>query len=262
MSSEKIVLRTNDGFDIVGRFTVASNTTKVVIFAHGLTSDNESEPPLIEVEKRLSDFGLSTLFFDFRCHGKSSGVQEKDFTITGQIIDIETVVHFLHEKGYENLGLVAASFGGGAAAIYCEKYSDMIHNLCLVNPVLNYTSVFLNPTTEWARRHLANAEERIEEDGYVSVGSRKFRMGKILFDEMKEFKPGVSLQKFDHPLLLIHGDNDNTVDHMDTYNVFVNLPSVNKELEIIQGGEHGFHNDPFTIEVAELITDFFVTRLK
>ena len=262
MSSEKIVLRTSDGFDIVGRFSHVADSKRAVIFAHGLSSDKDHNPTMKMAEKQLNEKGISTFALDFRCHGESSGDSIKDFNITGELIDLETVVAFLKENGFTHIGITGSSFGGGTSSLYAGKHIEEIGALCLLNPVLDYTRAFLNPTTEWARRTFADAEERIEKDGYIAIGSREFHAGKPLFDEMKEYVPLDALKKYERPLLFIHGDQDTKVNHEDTYNSFVSLESSNKELEIIHGGDHGFKEEPFTTEVAELITDFFVTRLK
>lgn len=262
MSSEKLILHTSDGFDIVARFTHVEGSKRAVIFAHGITSDKDHNPTMRMAERQLNQDGLSTLALDFRCHGESSGDSVIDFSITGEIIDLQTCVDYLHEQGITHIGIVGSSFGGGTAALFTGRHIQEIGALCLLNPVLDYTRAFLNPTTEWARRTFADADERLEKDGYVAIGSREFHAGKLLFDEMKEYVPIEALQKYERPLLFIHGDQDTKVNHEDTYNAFIRLESSNKELEIIKGGDHGFKEEPFTTEVAELITDFFVTRLK
>ncbi len=254
-------LKTSDGFDINTVVTEIEASPRAVILAHGLSVHSDDEPVLVKAEEFLNSAGFTTVRFDFRCHGKSSGLPEKDFSITGEIIDLETVMDHVLKEPVKWLGIAGASFGAGTAAIEAGRASKRIQALALVNPVLDYQQTFLNPTTEWARKHFADAEERIERDGYAAIGSRQFKAGKPLFDDMKEYVPFAELEKYQAPLLIVQGDEDNTISHRDVYNMFVNLSNSNKELEIVHGAAHGFREDPYMTQAAELVADFFVENV-
>ncbi|MEN9328066.1 MAG: hypothetical protein RI947_874 [Candidatus Parcubacteria bacterium] len=258
-SSTSVKLTTYDGFELDARYTHIENARKAVILAHGMTSSMEKEVITGEVEKRLNEAGISTLRFDFRAHGNSKGDSVKDFTISGEMIDLETMVGFIKEKDYTWVGLVGCSFGGGIASLYAGANADVIQALCLVNPVLDYAETFLNPTTEWTKKYMTDAEKRIAKDGFIELGSAHYRIGPALIDEIKEYSPYELLEKYYGNLLIVQGDQDEILNHQELYTQFINLESDTKRMEIIKGARHGFHEAPYTQEVAEMIADFFAS---
>jgi len=257
---QSITLKTPDGFSLDADFLEGING-KGIIFAHGITVNRNDEGVFFRASKELNQQGFSTLLFDFRGHGKNSGNPIQDFTISGQLVDIQTAIDFLKHKKIEAIGLAGASFGGGASALYASAQHDTIKALFLDNPALNYEKTFLHPTTEWAKKYYANYQEKLRKDGYVAIGSRGFKAGPKLFDEMEQYSPVNALKSFSNPLLIVHGDKDSKVAYQDVVECFGQLPNENKELQIIQGAEHGFHEEPFETEVTKMIVDFFVKTM-
>ena len=234
----------------------ASNTKKGIIFAHGMTVNKVDEGVFVRADQILNELGFSTIRFDFRGHGESDGDSIKDFTISNELIDLESIYSFLKSEGAERIGLAGASFGGGIAALFSTKHPD-INKLLLVNPVLDYKKCFLNPTTLWAKEHFFNVFERIDKDGYISIGSRKFKVGRELFEEMYEFRPCEALQDYKNPPFVVHGDNDSKVAVEDVKDCFSGLKNPYKKLEIVKGSEHGFHEEPYQSIVTDMIVEFF-----
>ena len=249
-------IRTEDNFELD---TILNNlhSPNGIIFVHGMTVDKNDEGIFFRAEKKLNKIGFSTLRFDFRAHGKSQGDSVKDFTISGEIKDLEAVVDYFENKGVKNIGLGGASFGGSISALYAGKHSNKIKALFLANPCLNYEKCFLNPTTVWARKYFKNIFERIDKDGFVEIGSQKFQLGRQLFEEMKNYNPCDELDKFKYPLFIVHGNEDSKISYCDVITCFNSLSNKDKELKIINGSEHGFHNEPFETQVVDMIVNFF-----
>lgn len=254
-------IKTIDGFILDAAFNGVPGSSKGVVFAHGMTVDKDDEGIFVRAETILNEMGFSTLRFDFRAHGKSSGNSITDFTISGELRDLETVISFMKKQRIRWIGLAGASFGGGIAALYASKNPKDIQVLFLANPAIDFEKGFLNPTARWAMKEFANVYSRIRHKGFIEVASRKFKVGKKLFDEMKLYNPCEALQKYSGRLLIVHGDKDSKVDYQDVVECYEKLNNPHKSSEIIKGSEHGFHNEPYETLVVEKIVNFFSSNL-
>lgn len=254
-------LNTPDNFSLSTIFTHIPDAEKIVIFAHGLTVDKTDEGIFIRAEKGLHQAGISTLRFDFRGHGDSSGVPETDVTISGELTDLSTVVDFAKIQGFTQIGLAGASFGGSIAALYAGKFPQNIKALLLANPVIDYQTAFLKPLTPWGRRQFKNLNQRLDRDKVIKIGSRNFRLGKRLFDEMIAYSPGDSLSTYDGALAVVHGTNDSKIDFDSIQEIFLQLSNPQKIFTQIEQADHGFHVEPFETEVSDQVVHFFVRTL-
>jgi len=254
-------IKTTDGFVLDATFNEVPGSNKGVIFAHGITVDKDDEGIFVRASTELQKHGISTLLFSFRGHGNSSGESTKDFTISGQLIDLQSAFDFMESKGVTIFGLGGASFGGGASALYTGAHLDSIKALLLANPALNYEQAFLKPTTSWSKKHFSNNEELLTKQGFVPIGSRAFKAGPKLFDEMRQFKPYESLEQYKGPLLVVQGTEDSKIAYQDVESTITELSNPNKQLEIIQGSEHGFHDEPYETQVTDMVVNFFKDNL-
>lgn len=246
---ERITLTTHDVFTLDAHYYPGTNGIGIV-FCHGLRWHKEGEEPFVKAAEQLSKKGFSTLLFDFRGHGKSSGDSAKDFTITGQLTDIDTAVTFLKEHKAEKIYLAGASFGAGATVLYAVTHPE-ITKLLLSNPALDYNRT--------VTKHYLPQLYLLEKQGYIESGSRKFRLGKKLFKELQQFMPYKELEKYTGDLLIVHGDSDQRIAHQPVVEVFEKLTNPKKRFSLVIGANHGFHNEPFTSQVAQQIVAFFTS---
>ncbi len=237
---KEVEIKTDDGFTLAGIFVPSSGSKKGIVFAHGMTVDKSSEGIFVRAEPKLNELGFSTLRFDFRGHGQSSGDLTQDFTISGEMEDLKTAVKFMQDEGLEWLGLAGASFGGSIAALYAGDSPKSIQRLFLANPVLDYDKAFLHSTTAWAMKTFI-----------------KLVAGRPFVDEMQRYHPCQELKKYHSPLLIVHGDRDGKVDIKHVKNCFECLPNNQKEFIIIKGSAHGFHAEPFKSRVVDEVVNFF-----
>lgn len=257
IKKKEIKIKTVDSFTLDGIFVKVEGSTKGIIFAHGMTVNKDDEGIFVRAEPELNDLGFSTIRFDFRAHGRSSGDSIRDFTISGEVRDMEAVVKFMQDQGIERLGLAGASFGGSIAALYVGQNPDTVQKLFLANPVLDYDKAFLHPTTVWAMKLFFNLSDRLDRFGFIEEASRKFKMGKPLVDEMRRYFPYKALQNYNGPLMIIHGDQDEKVDIKHVQSRFDELSNTKKEFVVIRGSKHGFHEEPYETKVVEMIVRFF-----
>ncbi|MBI2327198.1 alpha/beta fold hydrolase [Candidatus Curtissbacteria bacterium] len=257
MERKDIKIKTADKFSLDGVFIQVEDSSKGIIFAHGMTVNKDDEGIFVRAEPELNRLGFSTIRFDFRAHGKSSGDSIRDFTISGEVRDLGAVVDFMRAKGIDWLGLAGASFGGSIAALYAGRNPDAVQMLFLANPVLDYDKAFLHPTTVWAMRTFINLTDRLKRFGFIEVASRRFKMGKPLIDEMRSYYPYQELENYMGPLLAVHGSRDEKVDIRHVQHRFDELSNASKEFRVIKGSKHGFHDEPYESEVVDMIARFF-----
>lgn len=257
MKKKNIKLKTSDGFVLDGTFTKVGKSTKGIIFLHGMTVARDDEGIFVRAESKLNKLGFSTLRFDFRAHGKSSGDSIRDFTISGEIRDLKTVIKFMQNQGISWLGLAGASFGGSIASLYVGDNPRSTQKLFLANPVLDYDRAFLHPVTVWAMRTFINLSDRLKRFGFIEIASRRFKMGKPMADEMRRYYPYQELEKYNCPLLIVHGNQDEKVDIKHVRDCFNKLSNNQKEFIVIKGSKHGFHEEPYETQVVEILVEFF-----
>ena len=250
-------IKTKDNFELTISYHKTDKAKGVIIFAHGITVDKDNEGIFVRVDKKLQTVGFSTLRFDFRGHGQSQGQSEKDVTIANELCDLGAIIDFVRKDKYMFIGLAGASFGGSIAALFAGQHPSLIQKLFLANPVLDYEKGFLKPTTPWAKKSFEDVFDRIDREGFIAIGSRKFKVGRKLFEEMSIYHPYETLKAYTNPLFIVHGDKDNKVAFQDTYKCFQNLPNKQKHFEKIEGSEHGFHEKPFETQVTKMIVNFF-----
>lgn len=247
---QHIILQTPDGFDLDANYYKGTNGIGIV-FCHGLSVGKEREDAFMAATEKLDHKGFSVLLFDFRGSGKSTGDSAQDFTISGQLTDIDVAMQFLKDEGCKTIYLAGASFGGAAVTLYATSHMDDIQKLLLLNPSLDYQRSI--------SKHFLPSIEALNKEGFVEIGSRNYRIGRKLYEEMSKLTPYKELEKWQKDLLIIHGDTDSLVPHHLVVEIFEKLSNPKKKFSLILGGGHGFHDEPYTTQAAENIVQFFTS---
>jgi len=258
---EKIFyFKNNEDLKLCGILIKPENDTKkCIILCHGITVDKEEGGIFTELAKKLAKVGFAVFRFDFRGHGESEG-NSINMTITGEKRDLESAIKFLHNLGYENFGILAASFGGGAVSLFIAEHQDIVKALVLWNAIIDYHSI-LEPKLPWPKKYFGKeVMQKLEKQGFIEIGSSRFKAGKNLFTEMRRLYPWKKLQKLNVPILFIHGDRDTYVPYEDSVKYSRMLKTA--KLRTIHGADHGFHNNKEQEEQADKVTvEFFLKNL-
>jgi len=253
--TNKAIFQSNNGIRLVGIWHLPKKqTTKAIVLAHGITVDKDEKGIFIKLAEKLVQMGFAVFRFDFRGHGESGG-KSVDMTITGELYDLEMAIEEVKKEGYTEIGLVGASFGGGISTLYFLKHQDDIDSFCLWNPVLNYDHTFLHPTLPWLTEKKDQMMKEIRENGWTTIGSRKFVVGKALFDDMATYMPFEVLKNISVPTLIVHGTKDTKVSYKDSKEYVHSLK--NGQLIILDGAEHGFHKEWEAKRAIEETVRFF-----
>jgi len=257
---EKTYFTNTDGLKLCGILTKPQKETeRCIILCHGITATKDEDGVFVELAKRLADNGFTVFRFDFRGHGESEG-DSIDLTVTGEKKDLEAAVKFLQDLGYRDFGITAASFGGGAVSLFISENEDLIKALVLWNAIIDYHSI-LQPELLWPKENFGQeAMKKLDRQGYIEIGSHKFKVGKALFAELRQLKPWKGIRNLEIPILFIHGDKDSYVPYEDSLKYSKLFK--NAKLETIKGGEHGFHdNKRDSDKDDEAVIQFFLEHI-
>lgn len=254
---EKFYFKNDEGLKLCGILNKPEkDIKKCIVLCHGITVDKDEGGIFIKLAQKLSKFGFAVFRFDFRGHGESEG-DSIDISVAGEKRDLESTIKFLQNLGYKYFGILAASFGGGAASLFVAEHLKIIKAFVLWNPVIDYHSI-LEPKLPWPKKNFGKeAMQKLEKHGFIEIGSSKFKAGKKLFTELRRLQPWKELKKIKIPILFIHGNKDEHVPCEDSVK-YANLLK-NAKLKTIHGAKHGFSNSKMHAEQANNITiEFFL----
>jgi uncharacterized protein len=210
--NKNIKLKTVDRFTIAATHTI-SKGKGVVLWLHGITVNKDEYLDFFkDGAEFLSTIGIDSLRIDFRGHGDSSG-SSLDFSVIGQMLDVEAALNYLtgYYKEKINLVIVGCSFGAPPAIFAAEQYAEIIKGIVLIAPVLSYKRTFLQPETDWAKSIFnPKSLSTLTRTNKLFVDS-KFPISSRLVEEMKIIKPEIALQGLKKEIVIIHGDADSMV---------------------------------------------------
>lgn len=259
----KIFFKNKSGLKLCGIWHLPKNKTdKAIILAHGLNVDKDELGIFIYLANTLQKNGYSVFRFDFRGHGESEG-NSIDLRVAGEIEDLEAAINYVKGEGYNEIGLLGASFGGPVAVLYASNHQEYIKCLCLWNPTLNFDHVLLNPILPKFKARKKVWDKDLKEKGWTTTGRNELKIGKGLFEEVENLFPHDKLKKIKIPTAIVHGTNDVYVPYEDSKEYARYLK--NGEFISIENGEHGFQEENpenyKTNEAIEKTATFFKNNL-
>lgn len=218
-------------------------TDKIVIICHGFTA-NKDRDRLVKIGDVYAENGIAALRFDFGGSGES---YDTAISIGDQVDDLKSAIEFVKSKGYKNIGLQGESLGGLIAI--------------LVNSQDVKTMVLWAPVTKGKDKIEILSEEKLtekelEEKGYFikKKDSREFKIPRKYFEERVKINQKELLLRIKCPVLILHGDKDDTVPLEHSKEAVKILQDA--RLEIINGGGHKLD------EKIDVVSSFSVNWFK
>ena len=217
-------LVTEDGVPIEAVHLDGDRATGFVV-AHGFTL-NWQRPPVLRVARRLNQHG-GVLAFDFRGHGRSGGA-----TTLGdkEIYDLDVVVRYARELGYEQV--VTVGFSMGASIVL--RHAALLGGVDAVVSVSGPGRWYYRGTpsmrrVHWAVEHWAG---RILTKRFLNT-----RVSQGRWDPVPLPPAEAAAMIAPTPLLIVHGDRDEffPADHAAELFEAARQP---KELWIVPGLAH------------------------
>lgn len=229
-----------------------------VVLAHGITVDKDEGGMFLRLADGLARRGLTVIQFSFRGHGRSEGTQ-RGMTISGEMLDLQAIIEFAVRAHPERLSLVAASFGAVPVSLSLPYLGDQLQAMVLWNPVLDLCRTFVNPELPWGRQNFSHEQQRmLRSVGYLLVDD-EFQMGRVLFDEMRLYRPVDCFIASAVPALVVHGDQDTYV----SYDIARSAAAArrNCDFHTVRGSDHGFDTRDREDEAIRVTIDWLIRRL-
>ena len=226
------------GQQIVGMLHLPDGRARVpgVLLLHGLTGHKaEIHRMFVKLARKLTAHGFGVLRFDFRGSGDSAGEFE-EITISSQVCDAAAAIKFFGRQKRINpkrLALVGFSLGGAIAAQLVAREPSRVQSLVLLSPVAEGGGILDELATPEAVASLA--QTGITDYFGNLVGVQFIR-------QFADMKPVRDLARWRGPVLLLHGDKDETVpvEHSEMYERALRAPKRIFKKIILPGADHTF----------------------
>ena len=231
------------------RYREDAREVPAIIICHGFKGfkDWGFFPYLTEV---LADAGYATVCFNFSRNG--IGSDPLNFTeldkfadnyYSHELNDIDVVFQAIKNKNLgsgiintENIGILGHSRGGGVALLYCSRNTE-------ISALVTWSSI--STVDRYSKEDLSSWKDR----GFVEIENKRtkqlMRMNRMFIDDIRKNKKGLDIlsaaAQIEVPSLIIHGELDEAVPLAESQQIFENLASVEKQIEIIEGGSHTFN---------------------
>ena len=199
-----------------------------IIFIHGLNSDMNGEKALT-VEKYARKHKLNFVRFDFRGHGDSDGKFE-DFTISDWKKDLVNVIDNL-TRGPQIL--IGSSLGGWLMMLAARVRPSRVKGMIGLAAAPDFGDNLYNNLTIKNKREIKN-KGIIK---YSSFGFSYFIRKKFFIDARKN-KVLNKPYRYNKPLILIHGLNDNVVSSKVPKKILKKVTSKKIQIILLKNSDH------------------------
>lgn len=187
--SERIILKTKDGVEIIGDYYSAGKAdAPALVLLHMMPADRNSYKTFAQKAKEA---GFQSLAIDLRGHGESVNSEKGklDYKKFGDkehqesVLDVEAAVEFFREKGVaaKKIYFVGASIGANLALWRLAGHPEF-KKAVLLSPGLDYRGIETAPFAEKLKEEQAVFLVAAEGDFYSAESVRK------LFDIAKSKK--------------------------------------------------------------------------
>lgn len=243
---EKIYYQTINNKKLCGILNIKNESKEIVVICHARTSSKDSRPTTM-LANFLTNKNINNFRFDFISCGESDG-DYKDYTVSNMLSNLEDTLEILNEKGFSKFILVGCSMGGRIISLIDEKLYN-IDKLILWYPPLDYgRGIFNFPSKK---------EKNAKKTGFYKIENGCELSYEYFVDERKYYAYK-ELYKKHCPKLFIHGTNDPYVPF--TYSKKISKKSPNSKLILIEGGDHGFHDESHIKEALEETLKFILNK--
>ena len=222
-----------------------------VIFGHCFTCTRHTSI-LRQICQDLANHGFIALRFDFSGNGQSEG-EFLESTYTKQISEMETAADLMTSYGVSWIGMAGHSLGASVALLTAAKMKTVKAVSVLAGRLSSLT-----PTHFLSK----DQQDELRQTGKVFFNSRgrALQLSTSFFSDAKQFDLPKILRSLDHPLLIVHGNQDEIIPATEAYKAHQINPGV-IELKVIRGADHMFSRKDHRNQVAGLVAGWFQRQI-
>lgn len=220
-----------------------------VILCHGMESNKESEK-LVALGRALAQKGVLALRFDFACAGESSGKFE-EITYSGEVEDLRAAFSLMLRYPVQRVAILGSSMGGTVALLFAAE-EPRVTNLVTIAAPLHLKKITDNLLT---REEVWNWRR----SGFFVYHGRRINIS--LLNDMEKLNVPEAAKKIFCPVLIIHGDADETVPVEEAYELYSHLRGP-KRIRIFKGADHRLSDASVLGAALEESLDWITQRLQ
>lgn len=213
---------------------------RVVVSCHGMLSGKDGVKHR-RLAAELEQRGVTTLRFDFAGRGESGG-RVYDMSYSNQIEDLDAAIDWLFKRGAARIGLFGSSMGGAVALLTAARDERVVAVATLA--AVGYPSAI--------EERYPHESQLWTELGYVETPAG--RIGRSFYDDALQHDVVSAVSIVRAPLLVMHGTEDTIVPQTDALDIA--SAARNATLDLIDGGDHQFHNEQFLRPAMRRVAEF------
>ena len=206
-----------------------------VILCHGMESNKESEK-LVFLSRALAQKRILALRFDFACAGTSGRFEE--ITYSGEVEDLQAAYSFIRKRTAAKIAILGSSMGGTVALLFAAQESSVATLVTVAAP--------FHPERFPDRLLTQDQVRDWRECGYTFYHGQRINVA--LLHDLQTINVPAAVKNISCPVLIIHGEADDTVPVEEAYELNSSLTH-HKKLLVLQGGDHRF-SDPLLMQQA------------
>jgi pimeloyl-ACP methyl ester carboxylesterase len=218
---------------------------RAVVSCHGMLSGKDGVK-----HTRLADelglHGVPLLRFDFAGRGESEG-DVFDMSYSNDIEDVDAAIDWLQKQGVTRVGLFGSSMGGAVALLAAARDERIVTIATLA--AIGYPAAIADRYPDQARA--------FEVQGFVD--SPVGRIGRGFMDDAVQHDVVSAVSIVRAPILVMHGTDDTVVPQTDALDIAT--AALNASLDLVDGGDHQFHNEQLLRPAMRRIAEFLVAHL-
>lgn len=243
LKEEKVFYSTYNNLKLCGILNQVDKNDTIAVICHARTSSKDSRPTT-KLSEVLTKNNINNFRFDFVSCGESEG-EYKDYTVSNMIKNLQDTLDMLKDRyGFKSFVLIGCSMGGRIVS-NVDLNSYDIRKIVLWYSAIDYGRGLFN---------IPSRKERIaKKQGYYPIENR-WKLSYEYFKDERKYTTYKRLQKIDIPLLFVHGTFDRYVSYKSSVNT--SKKCKNAKLHLIDGADHGFHNDEHMKEALEVTLNF------
>ena len=215
---------------LCGILNRVNKSNEIVIICHARASSKDSRVTTLLAES-LTKHNINNFRFDFIACGESQG-NINEYSVTNMVNNLnDTLKEMKHSYGFKNFILIGCSMG--ARIISLVDYNKFnVKKIILWYGALDYFRKTLNMPSK--------KEKLAKKQGFYQI-EKGFKLSYNYFVDERKYYAYKNLYKWNVPKLFIHGTNDPYVNYKSS--VKVSKRCKNSKLILLEGGDHGFHNE-------------------